>query len=147
MEKIVNGLDELIEFVYGFLDEITPSDCAQIIALSGDLGAGKTAFTKVAGKYFDINEEMTSPTFVIQKEYLIDNHRYFKKLIHIDAYRLASASELEYLGWNEMIKNPENIIFIEWPEQVSGINLNKVINVTILIQEDFTRRIRVKKQA
>lgn len=143
MKKEIKNLEELYIFVSDFLSQMSLKKRATIITLSGDLGAGKTAFTKAAGQYFGIKEEMTSPTFVIQKEYSLKDHKNFKKLIHIDAYRLASASELEYLGWYEMIKNPENIIFIEWPEQVAGIDLGGAIEVSLNILDNEKRMIEV----
>ncbi|MFZ2484514.1 MAG: tRNA (adenosine(37)-N6)-threonylcarbamoyltransferase complex ATPase subunit type 1 TsaE [Minisyncoccia bacterium] len=100
---------------------------ATVVALQGDLGSGKTYFAQNLGKVFGVQENMPSPTFVIMKSYNIDPaktgqgwHR-FKKLIHIDAYRLEKEEELTHLGWEELIKDPENFILIEWPERVEGL--------------------------
>ncbi len=93
---------------------------ATIIALQGDLGAGKTTFAQAFGKVMGVKENMPSPTFVIMKYYDVDCWG-FKKLIHIDAYRLEKEQELLNLGWEELIKDPENIILIEWPERVEGL--------------------------
>ncbi len=139
--NVINNLEELKFFVSSFLEEIKQKNNATTIALSGDLGAGKTAFVQCAAKYFDINETITSPTFVIQKEYKIENHNIFNNMIHIDAYRLESAAELEYLGWNEIISNPKNIIFIEWPEQVSGIEMLDATTIKITILDNDARKI------
>mgnify|MGYP000365573278 CR=1 FL=1 len=84
MKKLIKNLDQLQVFVGDLLDGLIPIDTATIIALSGDLGAGKTAFTKSAAKYFNITDDVTSPTFVIQKEYDISDHNIFKKMIHIE---------------------------------------------------------------
>ncbi len=100
---------------------------ATVIALQGDLGAGKTTFAQAFGKIMGVTENMPSPTFVIMKSYDIDPAktgqvgRGFKKLIHIDAYRLEKEEELLHLGWDELIQNPENIILIEWPERVEKL--------------------------
>ena len=91
-----------------------------MVALQGDLGSGKTAFTQEVGKILGVKENMHSPTFVIEKIYAID-FKNFKRLIHIDAYRLEKEQELLHLGWEEIIKEPENLIFLEWPENVSDI--------------------------
>src|SRR3990167_5499282 len=93
---------------------------ATVVALQGDLGSGKTTFAQAFGKVLGVEENMPSPTFVIMKFYNI-NWKGFKKLIHIDAYRLEKESELLHLGWEEIIKEPENLILIEWPENVAGI--------------------------
>ncbi|MEX2013562.1 MAG: tRNA (adenosine(37)-N6)-threonylcarbamoyltransferase complex ATPase subunit type 1 TsaE [Parcubacteria group bacterium] len=93
---------------------------ATVVGLQGELGAGKTHFVKALGQMMGINERIVSPTFVIIKSYDMD-WRGFKKLIHIDAYRLEKESELLNLGWNKLVENPENLILIEWPERVENI--------------------------
>jgi tRNA threonylcarbamoyladenosine biosynthesis protein TsaE len=90
---------------------------ALIVGLSGHLGAGKTAFTKGVGKALGIAEEITSPTFVIMKIYST-SHAHFKKLIHIDAYRLEDKNEMEVLKLNQLTRDPANLIIMEWPEHV-----------------------------
>ena len=90
---------------------------ALVVGLYGDLGSGKTTFTQAVAKIFGIKEDITSPTFVIEKIYDI-YHKNFKKLVHIDAYRLDSAKELSALDWEKTMADPKNIIFIEWPERV-----------------------------
>ena len=144
---LIKNIDELHSFACDFLRDILGDkkrETAVVIQLSGDLGAGKTAFVKEVAKCFGIEEEITSPTFVIQKEYNIKRDDVpFKKMIHIDAYRLEDKSELEYLGWNELIQNPEHIIFMEWPEQVEGISLPETILVNIKILDGELREIRV----
>ena len=101
---------------------------ATVIGLQGELGSGKTTFAQAFGKVMGVKEDMQSPTFVIMKLYNIDPstssgqawHR-FKKLIHIDAYRIEKEEELLKQGWEELIKNSENLILIEWPERVEGL--------------------------
>ncbi|MCD5389884.1 MAG: tRNA (adenosine(37)-N6)-threonylcarbamoyltransferase complex ATPase subunit type 1 TsaE [Candidatus Pacebacteria bacterium] len=143
MKTIIKNLEELDVFTKKVFEKIQKKDSAIIFALSGDLGAGKTALVKSAAKYFAISDNVTSPTFVIQKEYEIKNHDFFKKMIHIDAYRLESAAELEYLKWNEIILDNRNIIFIEWPEQVAGIDMPNVAKIHIEILDDEIRKITV----
>lgn len=100
-----------------------------IIGLQGELGSGKTFFTQKLGEVIGVKEHIVSPTFVIMKIYAI-NWCGFKKLIHIDAYRLESESELLSLGWQDLIKDPKNFILIEWPEKVAGLMLkdSKIIH-------------------
>lgn len=101
---------------------------ALVVGLYGDLGSGKTAFTQAAAKCLGVKETVTSPTFVIEKIYKLKG-RNFDRLIHIDAYRLLSGDELSHLDWEEIAKNPKNIIFIEWPEKVAEIlqkNIKKI---------------------
>lgn len=93
---------------------------ALILALSGELGAGKTTFIKGFSKALGIREKILSPTFV-----LIHKHRlhasYFTNLYHIDAYRLKSEKDLLKLGIKEIFTNPENIVMIEWADKVRKI--------------------------
>lgn len=92
---------------------------ATVVALHGDLGAGKTTFVQTFGQILGVKEEITSPTFVVMKKYNIDDT--WKKIIHIDAYRLESVDELRVLNLEEDISNKDNIIFIEWAERVAEI--------------------------
>lgn len=86
---------------------------ATVVALIGELGTGKTTFVQKFAKAYGIKEVVTSPTFVILKKY--------GNLVHIDAYRLEHAEELQKLGVQELMKNPKNIIFIEWADRVKEI--------------------------
>lgn len=100
--------------------QIAPSASATVVALSGDLGAGKTTFTQSIGKALGIDETISSPTFVIQKNYDLRGQR-FERLIHIDAYRLKEDKELEVLRWADISRDSGNLILVEWPEKVLSL--------------------------
>ena len=103
-----------------FVRQLIPHESrATIIALSGDLGAGKTTFTQALARALGVTDEVVSPTFVIQKRYPLEG-QVFKNLVHVDAYRLEDVEELRALGWDELTADAENIIVIEWPEHVVG---------------------------
>ncbi len=92
---------------------------SNVIGFSGDLGSGKTAFTKCVAEILGITNHVTSPTFVIQKKYPVDKEGFpFKTLVHIDAYRLESGAELSAMKFKEEASDPANLILIEWPEKV-----------------------------
>lgn len=95
---------------------------AFIIALEGDLGSGKTTFIQGLTAELGIKENILSPTFLILKEFPIlirqSNFRYF---YHIDAYRLKNPDEILELGFKDLIKNPKNIIVIEWADKIKKI--------------------------
>lgn len=98
---------------------------ATVVALSGELGAGKTAFAKAFASALGIpSEDVTSPTFVIEKRFDLgaDGVRggRWKTLVHIDAYRLEGAAEIERLRWSETVADPSNLILIEWPERIGA---------------------------
>ena len=120
MKKIVKkeDLKNLAKEIIGVIKNRT-KEGAVILALSGDLGAGKTTFTKEIAKHFKIKKEIVSPTFVIMKNYEIKDDK-FKNLIHIDAYRLEKGEDLKVLGWQELINNKNNLIIIEWPEMAES---------------------------
>ena len=132
MRHLSKSPKETSKIAEDFLDTLEPKDRATVVALEGELGAGKTAFAQEVGKFLGVIDIMQSPTFVIEKIYSID-WKGFKNLIHIDAYRLekparpddsghsGGESELLHLGWEEIIKEPENLILIEWPENVQGV--------------------------
>jgi tRNA threonylcarbamoyladenosine biosynthesis protein TsaE len=139
----VSNIEEFNNFVKEFFSKIKPLNSkAVVIALKGDLGAGKTTFTQMLAKELGIEETITSPTFVIQKRYKIKKGPDpFKKLIHIDAYRLESSDELLNLDWKELISNPENIICLEWPERVADIIPEDSVVIELEIDERGGRKI------
>ena len=94
------------------LKEILENKKAIVIGLEGDLGSGKTTFVQGIAKGLGIKGKITSPTFVIMREYDF--------LYHIDCYRIQSEDLLE-LDFKEIIKQPGNIIVIEWAERVKKI--------------------------
>lgn len=94
---------------------------ACVVALHGELGAGKTTFVQYVADELGITAAVTSPTFVIQKTYPIsDGTHGFHTLVHIDAYRLAGAADLAVLDWEETIADPGNLICIEWAARVES---------------------------
>src|SRR3989338_1477842 len=103
-----------------FLKTLTPLEEATIVALQGELGAGKTTFAQEVGHLLGVSEKIHSPTFVIVKVYEIA-WQGFKNLIQIEAYRLEREEELLHLGWQKIIAEPENLVLIEWPENVPNL--------------------------
>lgn len=93
------------------------ADGALVVGLSGHLGAGKTAFVKLVARELGVEETVTSPTFVIMKIYETKNPP-FKRLVHVDAYRLERREELEALRFEYVVADPGNLVMIEWPENV-----------------------------
>jgi len=86
-----------------------------IIALVGELGAGKTTLTRGIARGLGIAETATSPTFVIAKQYPIADDRTFW---HIDAYRLKGSDDLETLDFHAMVSKEGNVIVIEWADRI-----------------------------
>ena len=97
-----------------------PGKGAFVVALQGNLGAGKTTFTQGFLRGLGVKSKITSPTFVLVKNYKLRIMNY-ERVYHIDCYRIKAAKEILDLNWKEMISNPKNIILIEWPERISKI--------------------------
>lgn len=112
--KLSRGSSEPIEKIRA------GSHQAFVIALRGDLGAGKTTFTQALAKELGITESVQSPTYVLMKSYPISFGR-FTKLIHIDAYRLDTPEEFSTLKPEGFLSDPTNLVIIEWPERVEGV--------------------------
>lgn len=147
-ERIISSIEELETYAKSVLSDLSflPHEGAVVLALMGDLGAGKTAFVKAVAKELGITEHITSPTFVIMKTYDLPpttNHG-FKTLTHIDAYRLESAHELEVLGWKELLADPDALIAIEWPEKVPGAMPSNAQHFVFEHVDETTRKISSK---
>jgi tRNA threonylcarbamoyladenosine biosynthesis protein TsaE len=122
MEFLSKSLDDTERFATEFVEKlsINSGTGATVVGLYGNLGSGKTTFVQAVAKILGVKEHLTSPTFVIMKTYNLKPTT-FKSLVHIDAYRLKSGEELRKLGFEELLKNPGNLILIEWADLVSDI--------------------------
>jgi len=89
-----------------------------VIALSGELGSGKTTFVQGFAKGLGIKEKIISPTFVLIRQHKIPNSK--RMLYHLDLYRLEDPQEIKNIGLEEIINNPENTVLIEWAEKIKN---------------------------
>jgi tRNA threonylcarbamoyladenosine biosynthesis protein TsaE len=138
----VSELDSISREVLAVAIQSKKENRATIIALSGDLGAGKTTLVQFLAKQLGITEHLQSPTFVILKSYQLSATSY-KLFTHIDAYRLNSKEELEKLNWQEYANNPDNLICIEWPEQVEGLLSEDILCVSLEHVSEQERKIKI----
>lgn len=114
-------------------------DRATVILLDGDLGAGKTTFTKTLAGVLGISkDEVHSPTFILKKEYKA-THPLFKKLVHIDAYRFVEPEEAKVLRLEEDLKDPNTLIVIEWPTRMTYLKSD--VEVLFEVEDDTTRNV------
>ncbi len=100
--------------------KVSPGRRALVIGLEGELGAGKTCFVKGFSEGLGVKETVASPTFVLLKIFKLSRKK-FKRLIHIDAYRINFGKEFKALGWEKFLKDSQNIIIIEWADKMRGI--------------------------
>ena len=109
-----------------------------ILAYQGDLGAGKTAFTRGLAKGLGCTDMVTSPTYTIVNEYLSGR----LPLFHFDMYRLASSDDLWDIGWEDYLDR-NGICAVEWSENVEEA-LEGAISVTIEKLGEDSRRITIE---
>lgn len=141
MEKEVRTLAELEAEAGRFVRGLASADAqATLVTLSGELGAGKTSFTKAVAHALGVEEIVTSPTFVLEKIYLL-NEQKFKRLIHIDAYRLEKGADLAPLGFDELMQDAGNIILLEWPEKVADALPSPAVKISIVANPDGSRTV------
>jgi tRNA threonylcarbamoyladenosine biosynthesis protein TsaE len=152
---ICRNLDELQSFSKVFIRELESgtvggivglsgeldmnvSEGACVVGLSGDLGAGKTTFSKCVADTLGVTEVVSSPTFAIQKQYKTQ-HEMFEEFVHIDAYRIEDIKEVGTLRFVELFSKPKTLILIEWPEKIAEVLPKEAI---ILSFESIDENIR-----
>lgn len=123
--------------------ELRPAARARVIALQGELGAGKTTFAQGFARALGVTERVVSPTFVIMKTYglrprvkdknkrIKDDNKIFRRLVHIDCYRLRSSKDILHLGFKEILKDKDAIILIEWTDRIKKILTRDTIWITL----------------
>ena len=135
MEFITHSPEETEKVGQALAQVLTPGT---VIAYEGDLGAGKTAFTRGLAKGLGAAEQVTSPTYTIVNEYLSGR----LPLFHFDMYRLASAEDLWDIGWEDYLDRG-GVCAVEWSENVADA-LEGAISVTIEKTGEESRRIIIE---
>lgn len=147
-KKTIKNLLEMEAFAKDFYTKNFPAPSqkkATILFLSGELGSGKTTFVRFLTRVLGVKARVTSPTFVIEKRYRIPSKGSpFRKLIHIDLYRLCGSDVFGALDFEETASDPENLICIEWPENLSeGVVLPDAVLRFEFVDEN-SRRVEVR---
>ncbi|WP_130868187.1 tRNA (adenosine(37)-N6)-threonylcarbamoyltransferase complex ATPase subunit type 1 TsaE [Intestinimonas massiliensis (ex Afouda et al. 2020)] len=133
MEYISNSPQETEALGADLAAKLSPGD---VVAFTGDLGAGKTAFTRGLARGLGIQERVTSPTFTIVNEY--EGGRL--PLFHFDMYRLSSSDELFDIGWEDYLARG-GVCAVEWSEIIDDALEGGVIRVDIRRGEHDSQRI------
>jgi len=136
MKVIANSIEQTQEIARLIAPKLVGGD---ILLLRGDLGAGKTTFTKALCEALGVSDMVTSPTFTIVNEY---DGKY--KINHFDMYRIDSIMEAMEFGFDEMIGDVNSINIIEWPDVVMDILPSDVKTIEIRRVDDNTREIHIK---
>ncbi len=106
-----------------------------MIALSGDLGVGKTVFAKGIARALGIHEEVVSPTFTLVREYEGP-----VPLVHVDVYRLDRLQELHDIGFDELVGG-RSVMVVEWGERVSALLPVERLDVLLTPGDDDDERL------
>lgn len=138
-EYITNSDQETIALGETFAKELKGGD---IICLTGDLGGGKTHFTKGIAKGLGIEEDITSPTFVLMRDY--ETNKGFI-LHHLDLYRLKGAQALEGMDLDDYLGAEDSLVVIEWPENAKEAIPKNAIWIRFEYINDNTRKIIIEE--
>lgn len=139
-EIIVRNLNETKKLAKKFAKLLCGGE---VVLLSGDLGAGKTTFTRCVLKALGVKGEVTSPTFTIMREY---STRKFN-IYHFDMYRISSSDEVREFGLEDYIYSGDkrSIVFIEWAENIMDMLHGKFIKIDISLNGDDGRKFRIER--
>lgn len=121
----INSLKEMKKFATWMASKLiknNPFDFAQgkgalVLALSGDLGSGKTTFAQYFLRALGVKGKITSPTFVLSKRYTLNAKRY-AVAYHIDCYRIHKPGDFKVFDLKDILNVSQNIVLIEWPERI-----------------------------
>lgn len=108
-----------------------------VVALSGELGAGKTTLARAICRGFGVTEEVTSPTFALVHEYASPTF----PVLHVDLFRLEGTSQLENIGWDEIV-SAHALVLIEWAERAADMLPPSSVRIDLEhLAEDPDRRL------
>lgn len=132
MEIITRSTEETKKLASEIAKKIKLGDT---LALYGDLGSGKTTFTRYLIESLGLKNRVQSPTFVIARKYGHINH--------VDLYRMTSEKEVEDLGIKEVLEDKNSITIIEWPELAEKLLPENTIRIYFEYVDENSRKIRI----
>jgi tRNA threonylcarbamoyladenosine biosynthesis protein TsaE len=145
VERIISieEVDALAREVLALTMTVAPIG-ATVIALHGELGAGKTTFVQALGRALGVSEQITSPTFTIMKGYETTSTD-FEHLIHMDAYRIDELSELGPLRFVDILATPKTLFCIEWAERIAEALPVQILNISLSVTSENTRSVHISQ--
>lgn len=157
MEFIAETEEELKEIsseIFGRVLNSNKEDGATVVGLYGDLGSGKTTFTKYFAGLLGISpDSIISPTFIIQKRFNISENLFklkgfedsftfpFKTFYHLDVYRIEDPSEVLSLDWKKIISDPQNLIVVEWADLIEKILPSDTLKINFETIDETSRKL------
>lgn len=145
MEVITHDFEETRKLGKGLAEKLKGGE---VIALHGDLGSGKTTFMQGLATGLGITRNIISPTFIIMRTYTVGKSEPgtgIGTLYHLDLYRIQTEAEAIDLGLSDLMEQPENIVAIEWPDQIENLLPEKAIHVYFEYLEEDKRKIRIQQ--
>lgn len=136
----ITSEQEMLDFGQRFADQIS---IPKVIELVGDVGTGKTTFTRGLATGLGVNEPVTSPSFTISKSYAFHNSKQNGELIHYDFYRLKDPG-LMAEDLDESINNDHAVVVVEWAESVENFLPDSRTIIEIKLLDDGSREVTVK---
>lgn len=112
-----------------------------VILLDGDLGAGKTVFSRGFARALGIDEPVSSPTYTIVQEYELPERG---RLYHLDLYRISGVDAALAFGVDEFLNDPSSYALVEWPERIAGILPDDAIRITLKHIGEGRREIKLE---
>lgn len=114
-----------------------------VIALYGELGAGKTTFVQGLAQALGITQRLISPTFILMRQYPL-KHALYNSLYHLDLYRVDSAADLKSIDLAEIITDPKHLVVIEWAEKANATLPLHRADIKFITINEGTREINVR---
>ncbi len=134
MKFTVKNLNETEQLAKNFATQLKGGE---VVLLNGDLGAGKTTFTKYVFNALGVKDVVNSPTFAILKIY---EGKF--KLYHFDTYRITTEEAIE-AGFDEVFEDKKAIIFVEWSKNILPLIPKDVITINIKYLDETTREFEI----
>lgn len=120
-----------------------PSQSPRIFCLQGNLGSGKTTFIQGVAKALEIKNKILSPTFILMRSFPLKKKLGWKNFYHLDCYRIEDPQELKILNLEEIFADPQNLIFIEWPEKIKKLIPRSALWLEFKIKGKNQREIKI----
>lgn len=133
MESITKSTEETKKLA---IELVKKTKKGSVLALYGDLGSGKTTFTRFFVEALGLKNRVQSPTFVVARKYGYVNH--------VDLYRLTSEEEARDIGIEEMLVDKNMITLIEWPEIINNLLPEDSVKIYFEYIDENTRKIAIK---
>jgi len=130
--------EETIEFAKNFALKLKGGE---ILALTGDLGSGKTTFIKGLAEGLKVSDTINSPTFVMLKSYSAKIKKKPIDFIHVDAYRVETIEDIKSVGIEDYLGRDDVILAIEWAEKIKEILPKNTIKIQFKTVDENTRKI------